>query len=234
SFVVALPFVALETNLKKTIEDVISLESTSSSPVEFDAANNMSTELMIVETNDSLVETEPVDDEGFQLSASLQLDYENGFLEDQLDMPQQNVSNAIVPDLHIIEQIRSNNMLNTKDQQIINKKVRYTNGFEKIKKALNTTLDLEYEKELINIITCFINQKVSIYENFNNEYASSDQSKQIVIMDPLVVKHCERPATKRLKSFSKINGHQALKYNQSAINSQDPNLRIPFSRVVSN
>ncbi|CAG8824438.1 9275_t:CDS:2 [Gigaspora margarita] len=57
------------------------------------------------------------------------LDYKNSFLENQLDMPQ---------DLHIIEQIRSNNMLNTKDQQIVNKKVRYVNGFGKMKKALNT------------------------------------------------------------------------------------------------
>ncbi|CAG8791417.1 2951_t:CDS:2 [Gigaspora margarita] len=139
--------------------------------------------------------------------------------QDELqDKELQNVLNSIVSDFHIIEQIRSNNMLNTKDQQIINKKVKYANGFEKMKKALNTALDLEYEKELINISTCFINQKVSIYENFNNENASSDQSEQIIIMDSLVVKHRGQPATKRLKSSSEINGHQALEYNQSAIN----------------
>ncbi|CAG8578859.1 19649_t:CDS:2, partial [Gigaspora rosea] len=124
-----------------------------------------------------------------KLQASLQLDYENGFLEDQLDRTQ---------------------------------------------KALNTALDLEYEKELLNIITRFINQKVSIYENFNKEDACSDQSKPIVIMDPLVVKHRGQPSTKRLKSSSEINSHQALEHNQSAINPQDPNLRIPFSKVVSN
>ncbi|RIB29543.1 hypothetical protein C2G38_2027670 [Gigaspora rosea] len=103
-----------------------------------------------------------------------------------------------------------------------------------MKKALNTALDLEYEKELLNIITRFINQKVSIYENFNKEDACSDQSKPIVIMDPLVVKHRGQPSTKRLKSSSEINSHQALEHNQSAINPQDPNLRIPFSKVVSN
>ncbi|CAG8598060.1 20680_t:CDS:2 [Gigaspora margarita] len=82
-----------------------------------------------------------------ELQASLQLDYKNSFLKNQLDMPQKQ------------------QYVNTKDQQIVNKKIRYVNGFGKIKKALNTALDLGCEKELINIITYFINQKVFIYEN---------------------------------------------------------------------
>ncbi|CAG8825503.1 22890_t:CDS:1, partial [Cetraspora pellucida] len=99
---------------------------------------------------------------------------------------QQNTSSVIVSDLHIIKQIRDNDMFSAKSQQIVNKKVRYANGFGKMKKALNTALDLGCEKELINLITSFIDQKVSIYEN-RNEDSRSNQSELLVVMDPLVV-----------------------------------------------
>ncbi|CAG8486451.1 1863_t:CDS:2, partial [Scutellospora calospora] len=206
------------------------------------------------------------------VEVNLQLDYKNGFLEEQLDRPQvsiaalmkdidisdiveiwelivsihwyqdnlqdkklnvlqqqsieisttfqQNTSSVIVSDLHIIKQIRDNDMFSAKSQQIVNKKVQYANEFGKMKKALNTALNLGYEKELINLITSFIDQKVSIYENF--------------VIDPLVVKRHGWLPSKRLKSSSEDKSHKGLECNYSAINIQDPNLRTPLSNINSN
>ncbi|CAG8739965.1 6532_t:CDS:1, partial [Racocetra fulgida] len=136
----------------------------------------------------------------------------------------------IVPDLHIIEQIRGVNVYDAKHKQVVSKKVKYANRFGKMKKALNIALDLGCEEELINMVIRFIDQKKSITENINNESA---QPEHKVIMDPLVTKHCGRPPTKRLKSSSEHQGHRELACNQ-AINLQDSNLRLPFSNISPN
>ena len=65
----------------------------------------------------------------------------------------------IIPDLHIIGKIWGGNLHNAEIRLVVNKKVRYTNGFSKMKKALNITLDFGCEEELINIIMSFIDQK---------------------------------------------------------------------------
>ncbi|CAG8469233.1 9827_t:CDS:2 [Cetraspora pellucida] len=153
-----------------------------------------------------------------------QLDYENSFLENQLDRPQisiialikdinpndiveqdkelglqqsinismtfqQKATDIIIPDLHIIEQIRNTNVNNTKGQQIANKKVRYANGFRKMKKALNTALNLSCEQELIDMVTYFVEQKKFELENINNEDTHSGQPEKMVVMHLLVIKH---------------------------------------------
>ncbi|CAG8806040.1 7657_t:CDS:1, partial [Gigaspora rosea] len=83
-------------------------------------------------------------------------------------MFQQKSSNRIIPDLHIIKQIRDANVHVAKYKQVVNKKVLYATGFRKIKKALNIALDLECEDELINIITRFIDEKKFTLENINS------------------------------------------------------------------
>ncbi|CAG8815272.1 35861_t:CDS:2, partial [Gigaspora margarita] len=120
----------------------------------------------------------------------------------------------IVLDFYILEQIRDSRMHDTK---VINKKIKYANEFGKIKKALNITLDLGCEKELIHMITCFINLIIST-ENNNNE----------------IIKHCEQPPIKRLKSSSELQGHKGLVHNYQAMNPQDPNIRMPLSNINTN
>ncbi|CAG8650226.1 21423_t:CDS:2, partial [Cetraspora pellucida] len=118
-------------------------------------------------------------------------------------------TNIIILDLHIIEQIRNTNVYNAKGQQIANKKIRYANGFRKMKKALNTALDLGCKQKLINMVTCFVDQKKFELENINNEDTHSGQPEE-------------------------MQSHKELAHNYSAINLQDPNLRVPLSIVNSN
>ncbi|CAG8538387.1 20328_t:CDS:2 [Cetraspora pellucida] len=108
----------------------------------------------------------------------------------QLD---QNASDIIVLNLYIIEQIRDANLYNTKHKQLVSKKVIYANRFGKLKKALNLVLNLGCVKELMNMVTQFIDQKKSKHKNLNNK---SSQHKQKVIVDPLVTKCCGHSLTK--------------------------------------
>ncbi|CAG8705175.1 10080_t:CDS:1, partial [Cetraspora pellucida] len=87
--------------------------------------------------------------------------------------------------------------------QLASKKIKYTNGFGKMKKALNFALDLGCEKELISIITQFVNQKKSLLEGIDNKSTQLNQLEHIVVNDLLVTKYHGRPPTKRLKSSSK-------------------------------
>ena len=98
---------------------------------------------------------------------------------------QKDSNNLIILNLHIINEIRGGDLRNTEIRLIIDKKVRYVNGFRKMKKALNIALNLECEGELINIITDFINQKKTLLEDINND---NTYSKQLAISDPLVTK----------------------------------------------
>ncbi|CAG8753034.1 1630_t:CDS:2 [Cetraspora pellucida] len=131
---------------------------------------------------------------------------------------QQNNTNMIYPDLHIIEQIRGSTY-NKKNQQLASKKIKYANGFGKMKKALNFVLNLGCEEELISMITQFVDQKKSLLE---------------VVNDPLVTKCRGRPPTKRLKSSSEAQGYKGQAHSNHAINPPDPNLRIPLSNISSN
>ncbi|CAG8795175.1 22931_t:CDS:2, partial [Cetraspora pellucida] len=117
-------------------------------------------------------------------------------------MFQQTATNIAVPDFHIIEKIRDTNMYIVKNQQAANKKARYANGFGRMKKALNIALDLGCKEKLIYVISSFINQKKSAIENINNKNIQLGESQQIIVIDPLVVKHRGRPPIKRLKSSS--------------------------------
>ena len=146
----------------------------------------------------------------------------------------------IIPDLHIISEIRGGDLRNAEIRLIVDKKVRYANGFRKMKKALNIALDLRCEGELINIITDFINQKKTLLEDINND---NTYSKQLVILNSLVTKRHGRPPTKRLKSSSENASYEKSNcQNQQAVNPQDPNLfirsksndRISLSDVVDN
>ncbi|CAG8831117.1 19295_t:CDS:2, partial [Gigaspora margarita] len=73
----------------------------------------------------------------------------------------------------------------------------------------------------------------SIIEN-NSESISLNQPDQIIVMDPLVTKHCEQPITKILKSFSKYQSYKASIHSHHTINSQDSNLRIPLAPLLNN
>ncbi|CAG8525300.1 8663_t:CDS:2, partial [Scutellospora calospora] len=190
---------------------IISSELTSRFSINFETTNDITVELVTSKTSrttELLVKIEPDNNQNFQLSES-QLDYKNSFLEDQLDRLQISIialikdinlndiveqsfilaTDIIILDLHIIKQIRDANIHNTKGQQIANKKVRYTNRFRKMKKALNTALDLSCKKKLIDIITHFVEQKKFEFENINIESTHSSQSEEVVIIDFLVIKH---------------------------------------------
>ena len=106
---------------------------------------------------------------------------------------QKDSNNLIIPDLHIISKIRGDDLRNAEIRLIVDKKVRYVNGFGKMKKAFNIALDLRCEEELINIITDFINQKKTLLEDINND---NTYSKQLAISDPLVTKRHGRLPTK--------------------------------------
>ncbi|RIB21173.1 hypothetical protein C2G38_2034611 [Gigaspora rosea] len=141
----------------------------------------------------------------------------------------QNNADIIVSDLHILDQIRDYRM---HDAKVINKKVRYANGFGKMKKALNIALDLGCKEELINMITRFINLMTSTENNINE--SNPFEVEEMMVLDPLVIKHHERPTMKRLKSSSKLQGHKGLVQNYQAMNSQDSNIRMPLSNVNTN
>jgi len=64
--------------------------------------------------------------------------------------------NIIISDFYIISKIWNTNIYDVKVQEVINKKVWYVNSFRKIKKAFNITLNIKYDKKLINIIISFI------------------------------------------------------------------------------
>ncbi|CAG8572858.1 11974_t:CDS:2, partial [Gigaspora rosea] len=181
------------------------------------------------------------------LQEATQLDYDSGFLEDELHRPQisimtlikniepneiveiwelmglaaqninisttlqQNDTEMLYLDLHIIEHIRG---------------ATYS--------ALNIALDLGCEDELISMITQFVEQKKTILEGSNNENTQFNQFENITVNDPLVTKHRGRPPTKRLKSSSETQDHTGLTHSNHAINPQDPNLRIPLSNISSN
>ncbi|CAG8775959.1 9858_t:CDS:2, partial [Cetraspora pellucida] len=147
-------------------------------------------------------------------------------------MFQQTATNIAVPDFHIIEKIRDTNTYIIKNQQAANKKARYANRFGRMKKALNIALDLGCEEELIYVMSSFINQKKSAIENIDNENIQPGESQQIIVMDPLVVKHRGRPSIKRLKSFSESYDHKKLVHDVT--NLQDPNLEMPPSNIDLN
>ena len=100
---------------------------------------------------------------------------------------QQESVNLIIPDLHIIGEIRGGDLHNAEICLVVDKKVRYANGFGKMKKALNIALDLGCEEELINIITGFIDQKKILLENINNDN-NDNTYPRMIILDPLVTK----------------------------------------------
>ncbi|CAG8807193.1 16105_t:CDS:2, partial [Cetraspora pellucida] len=205
-----------------------------------------------------------------ELQENLQLDYDNGFLENQLDRPQnsiialikdidlsdiieiweliclssdirledlqlqsikisitfqQTATKIAILDFNIIEKIRDTNTYIVKNQQAANKKAKYANRFGRIKKALNIALDLGCEEELIYVMSSFINQKKSAIENINNKNIQSGESQQIIVMNPLVVKHYEQPPIKQLKSSSESYNYKKLVH--SVTNLQDPNLEMP-------
>ncbi|RIB24400.1 hypothetical protein C2G38_2031898 [Gigaspora rosea] len=147
-------------------------------------------------------------------------------------MFQQQATDIIIPDLHIIEQIHAANICSTPNQQVANKKVKYAKGFGKMKKALILAWNFGFDEELINMITLFTNQKMSA-RNINDE-SSLDQLESIIINDPLVTKYHGRPPTKRLKSSSENQSHEGPAYINHAMNPQDPNLQVPLSNIDLN
>ncbi|CAG8829779.1 41668_t:CDS:2, partial [Gigaspora margarita] len=147
-------------------------------------------------------------------------------------MFQQQATDIIIPDLHIIEQIHGTNICSATNQQVANKKVKYAKGFGKMKKALNLALDFGFDEKLINMITLFTDQKMSA-RNIDDK-SSLDQLESIIINDPLVTKHRGRPATKRLKSSSENQSHEGPAYINHAMNPQDSNLQIPLSNIDLN
>ncbi|RIB16246.1 hypothetical protein C2G38_2190456 [Gigaspora rosea] len=122
-------------------------------------------------------------------------------------------------------------MQHVQNLQEANKKIKYANGFGKLKKALNFALNNGCEQELINLITCFIEQKKSAIESINNENIQDIQSEQMAIVDHLVTKHRGCPATKRLKSSSESQSHKEPAHTYHSITSQDHNLRMPLSVI---
>ncbi|RIB24817.1 hypothetical protein C2G38_2031590 [Gigaspora rosea] len=101
-----------------------------------------------------------------------------------------------------------------------------------MKKALNITLDLGCEEELINMITRFINLMTCTENNINE--SNPFEVEEMMVLDPLVIKHRGRPPMKRLKSSSELQGHTGLVQNYQAMNPQDSNIRMPLSNVNTN
>ncbi|CAG8713696.1 3895_t:CDS:2 [Cetraspora pellucida] len=122
----------------------------------------MSVELVTSET-ELFSEIDPIDEQSPQILAG---DSYNLWDEAEACINNLDIIVSIVPDFHIIEQIRGANVHNAKHKQVVSKKVKYTNRFGKIRKALNIALNLGCEEELINMITRFIDQKKSMTKKY--------------------------------------------------------------------
>ncbi|CAG8707144.1 17154_t:CDS:2, partial [Dentiscutata erythropus] len=72
---------------------------------------------------------------------------------------QQDNSAEMMNDLHLFNKFRPLYAFTTEIKQRMHRKVRYANGFGKIKKALNLVLDLNCEDEFIDMVNSFINHK---------------------------------------------------------------------------
>ncbi|CAG8831056.1 28716_t:CDS:2, partial [Gigaspora margarita] len=90
-------------------------------------------------------------------------------------------------------------------------------GFGKMKKALNIVLDFNCIDEFISMIKTFIAYKKNSIKEISQKNINMD------IADPIVCKHHERPATKRIKSSSETDLHYS-RTNNSALNLLDSNL----------
>ena len=65
-------------------------------------------------------------------------------------------------DLHIFNQIRASDVFNAKIKQHIQRKVKYTSGFGKLKKTLNLAINLNCEVEFIDMVNGFIKRKKTV------------------------------------------------------------------------
>ena len=90
-----------------------------------------------------------------------------------------------------------------------------------MKKALNLTLDMGCENEIIDMINGFIDRKKTIIEDTN---VTNDEAN-FQILDPVVQKRRGRPPNKRIKSASESNSRHVSTKN-SAINPSDSNLCV--------
>ena len=146
---------------------------------------------------------------------------------------QQSNGNELVmaTDLHVLNELRGPETFTFEVKQRVQRNVKYAYGFGKMKKALNLSLDLGCENELIGMINSFIDCKKDGIVNINEEMR---------IADPFVQKRRGRPPSKRIKSSSERTSH--INTKNSAINPTDPNLfirvsdqpsslRIPFSVI---
>ncbi|CAG8763628.1 9342_t:CDS:1, partial [Cetraspora pellucida] len=114
-----------------------------------------------------------------------------------------------------------------KIQQCVQKKAKYSHSFEKVKKALNMALGLKYENKFINLIDGFINHKKSSIKSTNKE------NMQVLISDPIVIKHYGCLLNKQIKASLESNV-QYNRTNNSALNLPDPNLCIQSTEQSNN
>ncbi|RIB20932.1 hypothetical protein C2G38_2034799 [Gigaspora rosea] len=88
-------------------------------------------------------------------------------------------------------------------------------------------LDLGCENEFINIIDGFIDRKKCSIEG------TSKENIQVLISDPIVIKHRGRPATKHIKASSESD-MQHSRANNSALSLPDPNLHMQSIEKLDN
>ncbi|RIB23175.1 hypothetical protein C2G38_2291762 [Gigaspora rosea] len=133
-------------------------------------------------------------------------------------------SKLIINDFYVFNQLKTPHTFTTEVQQRVQKKVKYSYGFGKIKKALNMTLDLGYGDKFINMIDGFIDHKKCSIEE------TSKENIQVLISDSIVNKHRGRPTIKHIKVSLKSHSRA----NNSALSLPDPNLRMQLTEKLDN
>lgn len=97
--------------------------------------------------------------------------------------------------LEYLRQMRVDNMFSLEETQNINKMTRYSTGFEVLKKALNLSISLDCDDELLDILHRFIEDKQRLniinLTSTNNESLNSAISVQM--SDPFVIRKREAP-----------------------------------------
>ncbi|CAG8634777.1 10535_t:CDS:2, partial [Dentiscutata heterogama] len=140
-----------------------------------------------------------------------QLDYDDSFLEDQLDRPQTSLYSLLV-DIQPSDIVEQNNNVEMMNNLHLFNKFRPQCAFT----------NLNCEDEFLDMISNFITRKKSSIESTSNE-------ENLCVLDPLVQKQRGRRPNKRIKSATEKSYHSSSE--NSAINPPDPNLT---SRVANN
>ncbi|CAG8545406.1 27271_t:CDS:2, partial [Racocetra persica] len=138
--------------------------------------------------------------------------------------------------LEYLKQMRSNNMMSSEMSHNVSKKMRYLTRFGVLKKALNLSISLNCDDELLNILYHFIGNKQKLSTNYstinnnnNKDHTNTNQNSDnsyipIQITDPLVVRKREG-SSNQLKSSTEYN-NIITKYKKQALAPLNENIQL--------